>query len=189
MIRTTEPQCNATLEVVPGPRMRIGEVAILGLDRVDTGTVRGLLRVKPYDLFRRDLLYQSQRDLYGLGVFRSVSVLLADSVPPTVPGDTLVGIVVHVAEGPGHRVLTGVGYGTIDCFRLQEGWTAYNYLAGRRPRPDGPVSKIGVGNPLDAGFRTTRAVAARRPDIGHAQLQRGTVAATATFISSRHSRA
>src|SRR4029077_18452546 len=47
----------ATLEVVPGPRMRIGEVDILGLKRVDTGTVRGLLRVKPNDLFRRDLLY------------------------------------------------------------------------------------------------------------------------------------
>ena len=106
-----------TLEVVPGRRMRIGEVEIQGLRLVDTGTVRGLLRVKPPDQFRQNLLYQTQRDLYGLGVFRSVSVVLADSIAPTAPGDSLVRIVVRVAEGPGHRVITGVGYGTIDCFR------------------------------------------------------------------------
>jgi len=144
-----------TFEVVPGPRMRVGEVAILGLSRVDTGTVRGLLRVRPHDGFRKDLLYQSQRDLYGLGVFRSVSVVLADSVPPTDPGDTLVRVVVRVNEGPGHRVLTGVGYGTIDCFRAQGGWTAYNYFGGARALDlTGTVSKLGVGVPFDGGLRS-----------------------------------
>jgi outer membrane protein insertion porin family len=179
----------ATLEVVPGPRMRIGEVTILGLDRVDTGTVRGLLRVKPYDLFRRDLLYKSQRDLYGLGVFRSVSVQLADSVPPTVSGDTLVGIVVHVGEGPGHRVLTGVGYGTIDCFRLQEGWTAYNYFGGARALDlTGTVSKIGVGNPLDAGLRTTLCRSLQDdPTSDTLNYNVGLTLRQPTFVSPRHS--
>jgi outer membrane protein insertion porin family len=146
----------ATLDVVPGRRMRIGAVEILGLARVDTGTVRGVLTVKPNDLFRRDALYQSQRDLYGLGVFRSVNLVLVDSVAPTAPEDSLVRVVLHVAEGPGHRVLTGVGYGTIDCFRAQGGWTAYNYFGGARALDlTGTVSKLGVGTPLDAGLRTT----------------------------------
>jgi outer membrane protein insertion porin family len=52
-------------------------------------------------------------------------------------------------------VLTGVGYGTIDCFRLQEGWTAYNFFGGARALDlTGTVSKIGVGVPVNAGLRT-----------------------------------
>ena len=178
----------ATLEVVPGPRMRIGEVVILGLARVDTGTVRGLLRIKPHDLFRQDLLYQSQRDLYGLGVFRSVSVVLADSVAPAAPGDTLVRVVVHVGEGPGHRVLTGVGYGTIDCFRLQEGWTAYNYFGGARALDlTGTVSKVGVGAPLDAGLRTTLCRSLQSdPTSDTLNYNVGLTLRQPTFVSPRH---
>ncbi len=143
----------ATLEIVPGPRMKVGEVAILGLQRLDTATIRSLLRVKPQDQFRRDLLYRTQRDLYALGVFRSVSVVLEDSLPPSSPSDSLVRVAVHLREGPGHRVFTGVGYGTIDCLRIQSGWTAYNFLGGVRALDlNGSVSKIGVGAPLDLGF-------------------------------------
>jgi outer membrane protein assembly complex protein YaeT len=143
----------ATLEVLPGPRMRIGEVAILGLQRLDTAIIRDLLRVKPHDQFRRDLLYRTQRDLYALGVFRSVSVLLEDSLAPATPGDSTVRVAVHLREGPGHRVFGGVGYGTIDCFRVQSGWTAYNFLGGLRALDlTGSVSKLGVGAPVDLGF-------------------------------------
>jgi outer membrane protein assembly factor BamA len=178
----------ATFEVVPGPRVRIGEVVILGLNRVDTGTVRGLLKVKPLDLFRQDLLYQSQRDLYGLGVFRSVSVVLADSAAPAAPGDTLVRVVVHVAEGPGHRVLTGVGYGTIDCFRAQGGWTAYNYFGGARALDlTGTVSKLGVGVPLDAGLRTTLCRTLQSdPTSDTLNYNVGLTLRQPTFLSPRH---
>ena len=71
----------ATLEAVPGRRMRIGSVTITGGDLTgrDTATVRRMLSVKPHDWFRQDQLYQTQRDLYGLGMFRSVNVLLADT--------------------------------------------------------------------------------------------------------------
>ena len=177
-----------TLDVVPGRRMRIGAVEILGLERVDTGTVRGVLRVKPYDLFGRDLLYQSQRDLYGLGVFRSVSLVLADSVAPTAPGDSLVRIVVHVAEGPGHRVITGVGYGTIDCFRVQGGWTAYNFFGGARALDiTGNVSKLGVGAPLDAGLRSNVCRALQSdPTSDTLNFNVGLALRQPAFLSPRH---
>jgi outer membrane protein insertion porin family len=177
-----------TLEVVPGPRMRIGDVVILGLNRVDTGTVRGLLRVKPHDLFRQDMLYQSQRDLYGLGVFRSVSVVLADSVAPTASGDTLVRVEVHVGEGPGHRVLTGVGYGTIDCLRAQGGWTAYNYFGGARALDlTGTVSKLGVGAPLDAGLRSNACRTLQSdPTSDTLNFNVGLALRQPTFVSPRH---
>ena len=144
----------ATLEVIRGPRTWIGDVVIQGLSRVDTATVWRMLSVKPGDLFRQDRLYLSQRDLYDMGVFRSVNVALADSLPPTAPGDTLARVVVRLAEGPGHRILGGMGYGTIDCFRVQAGWTAYDFFGGARALDlTGSVSKLGVGAPTDVGFR------------------------------------
>src|SRR3989454_12457462 len=60
------------LDVQPGPRMRIGEVMIRGLHDVDTGTVRrGMFGGSGYT-FRQEELHQTQRDLYGMGVFNSV---------------------------------------------------------------------------------------------------------------------
>src|SRR5207247_3066081 len=115
---------------VPGPHARIGEVRIVGTEQVDTGTVRKMLSVRPNDVFRQDRLYQSQRDLYGMGVFRSVTVGLVDSVPR--PGDSTVTVLVRVAEGPRHRVRLGAGYGSLDCFRVESGWASCDVLEGER---------------------------------------------------------
>src|SRR5438045_1043586 len=82
----------ATLEALPGARMRVGQVLITGPEKVDTGTLRRMLSVRAGDWFRQDQLYLTQRDLYGLGMFRSVNVVLADSTPP--PGDSTVRVVV-----------------------------------------------------------------------------------------------
>src|SRR2546428_7344138 len=145
-------KAEATLEALPGPRSRIGSVVITGAEKVDTGTVRKMLSVHPNDVFRQDRLYQSQRDLYGMGVFRSVNVGLADTAPR--PGDSIVTVLVRVAEGPRHRVRIGAGYGSLDCFRVQSGWTAYDFLGGARSLDlTGRVSKLGVGSPTDAGLR------------------------------------
>ena len=142
----------ATLEVVPGPRMRIGDVVITGADQVDSATVRRMLSLKPNDWFRQDQLYRTQRDLYGLGMFRSVNVALADTVAPRA-GDSTVRVVVRVIEAPRRRIRLGAGYGSIDCFRLQAGWTAYDFIGGARSLDlTGQLSKIGVGVPTNAGF-------------------------------------
>jgi len=146
----------ASLELLAGRRMRVGDVAIEGLDRVDSTAVRRMLSVKTGDLYQQDRLYQSQRDLYDMGVFQSAYVVLADSLgpPSATAGDSLTRVVVRVAEGPGHRVLGGLGYGTIDCLRLQGEWTAYNFLGGARALDlTANVSKLGVGVPTTFGFQ------------------------------------
>jgi outer membrane protein insertion porin family len=149
-----------SLEAVPGPHARVGKIDVRGLERVDTSTVLRVLSVHPGDPYREEVLYQSQRDLFGLGLFRGVSVGLLDTVPPAAgegraTSDTLVGIVVRVAEGPRHGVRFGAGYGSIDCFRIQAGWTARNFLGGARSLDlTGRLSKLGVGYPFDAGLRT-----------------------------------
>src|SRR5213080_4169021 len=142
----------ATLEALPGPRMRVGQVLITGAEKVDTATVRRMLSVRAGDWFRQDRLYLTQRDLYGLGMFRSVNVALADTTPP--PGDSTVRVLVRVAEAPRHRIRFGAGYGSLDCFRVQSGWTAYDFLGGARSLDvTGQLSKIGVGVPTNANFK------------------------------------
>jgi len=141
----------ATLEALPGRRLRVGQVLITGADKVDTGTIRRMFSVKQGDWFRQDQLYLTQRDLYGLGMFRSVNVVLGDTTPP--PGDS-VRVVVRVAEAPRHRIRVGAGYASLDCFRVQGGWTAYDFFGGARSLDlTGQLSKIGVGYPTDANFK------------------------------------
>lgn len=139
-------------DAVPGRRMWVGRVDVQGLHRVDTGTVLHTLSIKPGDQYHEDQLFRSQRDLYGSGVFRSAIVTLADSVPPEA-GDSLADIQVSVVEGPRHRVRLGAGYGTLDCFRAQAGWSSFGFLGDARVLDlSMQVSKIGVGKPLDGGF-------------------------------------
>src|SRR5438270_13682733 len=89
----------AAFEGVPGHRMRVGEVSITGAGHIDTASIRRMLSVRPGDWFRQDQLYVTQRDLYGLGMFRSVNVVLADTVPRP-GGDSTVRVNVRVAEAP-----------------------------------------------------------------------------------------
>lgn len=134
------------LDAEPGARMHIGEVAIRGLRDVDTGTVRRVMSVRRGHLFKQDDLYQTQRDLYGIGVFNSVNVVLVDSVPPET--DSTVQVQIQVNEGKRHQVRTGAGYGSYDCFRVQSGWTAHDFFGGARTLDlSAKLSKLGAGTP------------------------------------------
>ena len=165
-------RAEVTLEALPGRRMRVGEVAIHGLTSVDTPTVRRMLTVRPGDPFRQEALYQSQRDLYAMGVFRSVNVALVDSLPPsngsaggdgggrggadgstlTVGSDSTVRVLVQVQEGPQHQLRFGMGYGSVDCVRVQTAWTANDFVGGARTLElSGRLSKIGGGSPSGTG--------------------------------------
>ena len=143
-------KAEVTLDAQPGPRMRVGNVEIRGLRDVDTGTVRRITSVRRGNLFRLDALYQTQRDLYGIGVFNSVNVVLVDSLPPqeATPTDSTVRVQIQVQEGQRHQVRTGAGYGTYDCFRVQSGWTAHDFLGGARTLDlSAKLSKLGAGTP------------------------------------------
>ena len=143
------------LDAQPGPHMRIGEVEIRGLRDVDTGTVRRVTSVRPGQPFKQDALYQTQRDLYGMGVFSSVNVVLIDSVAPqeTTPHDSTARVLVQLLEGPRHQLRFGGGYGSVECFRVQSGWTAHDFLGGARTLDlSARVSKLGGTPKGSTGF-------------------------------------
>lgn len=185
-----ELQADVRFEAVPGPYLRIGRVVVEGVQRVDTATVLHVLSVHPGAQYREDLLYQSQRDLYGMGMFRAASVTLRDSAPPA-DGVTTVDVLVHVAEGPRQRVGLGAGYGTLDCFRAQGGWSSYGFLGDARVlNLSTRVSKIGVGAPLDMGFSKQGAVCFPLAGDSTSDTLNYNVALTLfqpTFLSPSHS--
>jgi len=145
-------RAEVTLEAIPGPQVRVGEVAIHGHTHLRSRNRFEMLSVRPGDRFRQEGLYESQRDLYGTGLFRYANVLLVDSLPPSgTIGDSTVRVLVQVQEGPRHRVRFGAGYGSVDCFRAQTGWTANDFFGGARTLDlSAQLSKIGGGSPRSA---------------------------------------
>ena len=177
-------------EAVPGPHLRIGEVLVEGVQRVDTATVLRTLSVHPGEPYGEDRLYRSQRDLYGAGMFRAASVTLQDTLPPT-NGDSTVNVVVRVTEGPRRRISFGAGYATLDCFRAQGGWSALGFLGDARVLDfSARVSKIGVGAPLNAGLDKKFVCHPLLEDSTFSDTLNYNLALTLlqpTFLSSRHS--
>ena len=137
-----------SLEAVPGPRMRVGEVRIEGLERVSMGTVQRLVPMRAGQWYSDVSLTRAQRELYDLGVFRYVDVQLVDSMAPDVPADSAVSVLIRLAEGKRHRVRAGLGYATEECVRAQAGWTMGNFLGGGRTLDvSARAGMIGIGHP------------------------------------------
>ncbi len=137
-----------SFEAVPGPRMRVGEVRVEGLERVSLGTVRRLTPMRQGQWYSDAALNRAQRELYDLGVFRYVDVQLVDTAPPDTPADSAVSVLIRLAEGKRHRVRAGVGYATEECLRAQAGWTMGNFLGGGRTLDvSARAGMLGIGYP------------------------------------------
>ncbi len=98
-------------------------------------------------------------------------------------------VLVRVAEGPLHRVRAGAGYGSVDCFRVQAGWAAYDFFGGGRTLDvTGRVSKLGVGHPFDAGFKNNVCeYLLRDPTSDTLNYSVGATLTQPAFINARHS--
>jgi outer membrane protein assembly factor BamA len=159
-----------TFDVTPGKLAVIGDVSVVGTQRILPDVVRNLLIARPGRLFSQDELYQSQRNLYSSDLFRYASVNidsaqfqpLADAVP----------LLVQVSEAKRRRVRGGLGYGTDDCFRGSLGWTTRNFLGsgGRILDLTSRISKVGVGRPFDWGLDRSICGSSREDSVGSAKV-------------------
>jgi outer membrane protein insertion porin family len=147
-----------TLTVSPGPRTRIGAIKIqvtpLGerKQQIPTRIVRRIMGLDSGRLFRENEIVDAQRALYQTEAYQHVSIT------PDSSRDSLMTLYANLAEAPMHAARVGVGYGTLDCFRVTSEYTDYNFLNGaRRLDLNGRVSKIGIGRPLNGapGFCPT----------------------------------
>lgn len=127
------------LDVFPGGAARFGAIEVEGLEGVSEEVILRMLPFREGDRYDRERLFEGQRNLYGLELFRHAAVTAnLDHVP-----DTVVPLRVQVVEGQTHRVRTGAGWNTADCFTTEARWLGRNVLGGgRRLVLRGRVSNI-----------------------------------------------
>jgi outer membrane protein assembly complex protein YaeT len=117
-----------TFTAEPGKIARFGPVEIVGNKSVGDNIIRRELTFKPGELYRRSILQDSQRRLYGLELFQFANIepVNPEQQPDEVP------IRVTVAEGNHQRVNLGVGYGTEEKARVDTEYHHVNFFGGAR---------------------------------------------------------
>jgi outer membrane protein insertion porin family/translocation and assembly module TamA len=121
-------QAALIFEAEPGKIARFGPVEIVGNKSVGENIIRRELTFKPGELYRRSILQDSQRRLYGLELFQFANIepVSPEQQPEEVP------IRVTVAEGNHQRVNFGIGYGTEEEARVDSEYHHVNFLGGAR---------------------------------------------------------
>jgi outer membrane protein assembly complex protein YaeT len=125
----SDPKKSAlTFSAEPGKITRVGPVEIVGNKSVGDNIIRRELSFKPGELYRRSIMQDSQRRLYGLELFQFANIepVNPEQQPDEVP------IRVTVAEGNHQRVNFGVGYGTEEKARIDSEYHHVNFLGGAR---------------------------------------------------------
>jgi outer membrane protein assembly factor BamA len=153
------PYAQVVLTVVPGPRTRIGTIAIKRTAarrpeqiaepdkpaEIDSAVVLRLLGFREGNYYSDRALLDAQRNLYNLGAYRHVGI----EVDTTQAGpDSIANIFVDVREDFVHQFSLEEGWATLDCFRLNGQYSDKNF-ADNAWRLDltGRVSKLGYGSP------------------------------------------
>ena len=112
----------------PGMFARFGETQIQGNATVGEAVIRRAITFKPGDVYRRSLLQDTQRRLYGLALFQFVNVEPVDSEARASDVPTKI----TVAEGNHQRINFSAGYGTEERARLDAEYRHVNFLGGAR---------------------------------------------------------
>jgi outer membrane protein insertion porin family len=136
---STPLEARIRYEVVPGPRARFGEVRVVGNREASPELVRRMLTFREGGIYDRSALLESQRNLYGLQIFRHAEI------QPELSGaaDTVVDVTVQVAEGYMRRVRVGGGLSNAECGRVEGRWIGRNFMGeGRRLEARGQVGNL-----------------------------------------------
>lgn len=117
-----------TFEVEPGIRARYGDIQVLGNVHLSDSTVLKTLPFRSGDPFRADQLIEGQGRLFGLEMVTSATI----TPDLTSPDDSIVPLLVQVAEGDPYRVRAGLGGSTAECANAEARWTSRNFMGGGR---------------------------------------------------------
>src|SRR5206468_12102757 len=104
---------------------KVGNIIVLGNQRVSTPTILDMLLLRPGRPFIRDDMLESQRTLYTSNLFRLASIL-----PPT--GDSVKRIEIQVVEAPLHDARIGGGGDNVRFARMEAAYSAHNLFGGAR---------------------------------------------------------
>ncbi len=112
----------------PGPQVRIAAVEIRGLARTREATVRRRVALREGELYRRSGEEETLRELYRLGIFRSVRLGFEE----TAEAGRRV-LVVAVEESDARELFVEPGWGSYERLRLAAGVRDRNLYGTARP--------------------------------------------------------
>lgn len=121
-------EAELAFDIFTGPRARFGAIAIEGNEQVEEAVIRRMIPFGEGGVYSRDGIFEAQRQLYSLAIFRHASIEEDLEHDP----DSIVPIRVTVSEGDAHRVRSGIGWTTADCFTTEARWSARNFAGGAR---------------------------------------------------------
>jgi outer membrane protein insertion porin family len=125
---STGRDAEVTFNAEPGKLAHFGPVSVAGNSSVSERVIQRELAYQPGDLYRRSLIQDTQRRLYGMELFQFVSVqpLEANEQPENLPTR------VSVAEGKHQRVNFSAGYGSEERARVDTEYRHLNFMGGAR---------------------------------------------------------
>jgi len=130
-------QADLSIRVEPGPRVRIGEVRIVGAGDVGDKVVRSLLDFRSGDWFQERKIIDSQRRLFNLDAFRYANIASERA------NDTLIDLTVQVAPAERRALRAGFGVQTDECVQVEGVFTNRNLFGGGRTfRVTGRLSNL-----------------------------------------------
>jgi len=164
---TTSATHSADVEVtvVPGTRARLGVIRVVTDTETGPGvsesTIRRTMSLATGDWFSARAIIDAQRNLYQTDAFRRVD-LQPDSIQP--PGDSIVNLTATLVQGDRRAARGGIGWATLDCFRMQGTYTDRDFLPhAERLELEARVSKVGIGAPLDGAPKLCQSQARQDP--------------------------
>ncbi len=112
------------IDVLEGPQQVVDRVIVRGIDRTQSEVVRRTMGLDPGEPISRVKLLETERNLYGLGIFSRVDVDLIRAELDATDRDVLV----RVAEGRPRTLTYGLGWDSEEQFRGLVGFTDNNVL-------------------------------------------------------------
>lgn len=128
ILRESPYQATVQYDVYPGALAHFGDIRVEGTAEASPELVRRMLTFEEGDRYDRSALLRSQRNLYGLQIFRHADIQASLEAEP----DSVIPVTIRVVEGNMHQVRVGGGANNVECLNVEGQWTSRNFMGGGR---------------------------------------------------------
>ena len=138
-VETTTHEAGVTFTLQPGARTTFGSITVKGAEQVKERAIRRKITIREGDIYSAKAITASADAIYDLGMFQAVTPRALNLAEP----DTPLNIAFEVRERQPRSVQAGIGFSTVERFRVGLEWTHRNLFGGaQRLTLSGKLSSI-----------------------------------------------